>query len=213
MLSGERRLLAPIVEQSRSLHQELSPLWDGFPVIHSRRAIASLGFCAVVRHHTTSQLELATCGLDLSATTLVRPAFEALVRAVWCNGGADDAWIVKFLTPPPDPSLHAGETAMSPSVQCMLDQLQQHHPVHLHRALVELKEATWRQMHSYVHGGIHAFVHSLSGPHEHECAGVLINANGMLVTATNLARMNAGLSSPQVPALQRAYASCLPLAR
>jgi hypothetical protein len=133
MSSGERRLLARIVEQSRLLHQELSPLWDDFPTIHSRRAIASLGFCAVVRHHTTSQLELATCGLDLSATTLVRPAFEALVRAVWCNGGADDAWIVKFLTPPPEPSLHAGETAMSPSVQCMLDQLQQHHPVHIHR--------------------------------------------------------------------------------
>ena len=57
--------------------------------------------------------------------------------------------------------------------------------MHLHRALVELKEATWRQMHSYVHGGIHAFVHSLVG-HRARMRGSSYQRNGMLITATNL---------------------------
>lgn len=204
-----QRDLPQILDQSLLLHDGIAPLWDGFPSIHSRRAIASLGFCSIVRHHTNSQLVLAQQGLDLSATTLVRPAFEALVRAVWCAAGADEAWIERFLSPPQD-SLQIGETAMSPSVQRMLDQLRPHHPARIHDELARLRTLTWLAMHSYVHGGIHAFIHSLSGPHEHECAGVVINANGMLITATHLARMNAGLTSAQIPLLQRRYASCLP---
>ena len=39
---------------------------------------------------------------------------------------------------------------------------------------------------------------------------MLINANGMLVYATNVVRMGHGLKSPMLPLLQHQFADCLP---
>jgi len=125
-------------------------------------------------------------------------------------GGADDEWIERFLTPRPDVDLLGSETAMGPNVQRMLDQIEDKHPPHVHQMLVELKDQTWRAMHSYVHGGIRPFVQGLVGFREHEVTGVVMNANAMLVVATDVVRMACGLSSPQLPGLQKKHAACLP---
>lgn len=39
---------------------------------------------------------------------------------------------------------------------------------------------------------------------------LLLNANGMLLMATNVVRMAHGLPSPMLPILQQQYADCLP---
>lgn len=206
------RLLQPIIEQTHLLYADLNPLWSIASGPGTRRALAVVGFCEIVRQHTNSQLLLAQSGFDVSATTLVRPAFEAMVRAMWCMAGADDEWIEKFLVPSPKSISSDAESNMGPNVQRMLDQIKDHHPEHIHSGLVELKARTWRAMHSYVHGGIRPFAQGLMGFREHEVAGVVINANGMLIMATNLVRMACGLSSPQLPDIQRKHAVCLPLA-
>lgn len=205
-----QRALEPVVEQTILLHQDLDELWRDLPEPPSRRCLAVLGFSVILRQHVASQVLLAQGGLDVPATTLVRPAYEALVRAIWCMGGADDEWIERFLTPRPDLDLSGSETAMGPNVQRMLDQIEDKHPAHIHQMLVELKDETWRAMHSYVHGGIRPFVQGLVGFREHEVTGVVMNANAMLVVATNVVRMACGLASPQLPELQKKHASCLP---
>ena len=106
--------------------------------------------------------------------------------------------------------LFAHETRKGPDVDAMLKTIAKHHPASIHESLVALKEMTWRAMHSYVHGGIRAVAQcSMPFPH-HEAGSVLINANGMLVLATNVVRMAHGLSSPALPLLQQQYADCLP---
>ena len=182
---------------------------DGHPQNTSRSLLVA-GFCEIVRQHALSQAILADAELDVTATTLVRPAFEALVRATWCMGGASDEWIQKFLTPNPEALASDAETAMGPPVHKMLDDIREHHPAHIHQTLVELKKSTWRAMHSYVHGGIRPFMQAYVGFQEHEVAGVVVNANGMMLWATNLLRMSRGAGSPQLPGLQKRYFECLP---
>ncbi len=205
-----KRSLQPILEQTRLLHEALSDLWDDLPAPNSPRAMLVAGFCEIVRQHALSQVILADAELDVTATTLVRPTFEALVRAAWCMGGASDEWIQKFLTPNPEALTSDAETAMGLPVQKMLDDIREHHPAHVHQTLVELKKSTWRAMHSYVHGGIRPFMQAFVGFQEHEVAGVVVNANGMMLWATNLLRMSRGAGSPQLPDLQRRYFACLP---
>lgn len=205
-----QRILQPVVEQSLLLHESLTSLWSDLPKPRSHRSLAVLGFASIVRQHAEGQLLLAQSGLDVSATTLVRPAYEALIRAIWCLGGADDAWIDRFLTFRPEVDLTGAETTMGPTVQAMLDAISAKHPAEIHRTLTKLKEQTWRAMHSYVHGGIRPFVQGLVGFREHEVAGVVTNANAMFVMATNVVRMACGLRSPQLPELQKRYSACLP---
>ncbi|MFZ5636311.1 MAG: DUF6988 family protein [Pseudomonadota bacterium] len=208
--SMTKRSLKPILEQTMQLHAELFDLWRDLPDPACHRALLVTGYCEIVRHHAVSQAILADAGMDVSATTLVRPAFEAMVRAVWCAGGASDEWIRKFLSPNPE-ALHSdAETEMGPNVGKMLDEIRPHHPAHIHQQLMGLKKSTWRAMHSYVHGGIRPLAQGLSPFPEHEVAGVVMNANGMLLTATNLLRMSRGVRSPQLPKLQKKYAACLP---
>ena len=205
-----KRSLQPILEQTHLLYEALSDLWDDLPAPDSPRSLLVAGFCEIVRQHALSQVILADAEIDVTATTLVRPTFEALVRATWCMGGASEEWIQKFLTPNPEALTSDAETEMGPPVQKMLDDIREHHPAHIHQMLVELKKSTWRAMHSYVHGGIRPFVQALVGFQEHEVAGVVVNANSMVLYTTNLLRMSRGVQSPQLPDLQRRYAACLP---
>jgi hypothetical protein len=205
-----QRFIDEILEQTERLHEALFALWDDLPDVDSPRSLLVTGYCEIVRQHAISQAYLAHAKLDVSATTLVRPTFEAMVRAMWCMAGADDAWIAKFLSPNPEAVNSDAETEMGPPVHKMLDDIKKHHPAEIHGGLVALKRATWRAMHSYVHGGIRPVAQGLSGFREHEVAGVVVNANGMLLMTTNLLRMSRGVRSPQLPDLQKRHASCLP---
>lgn len=203
------RNLQSVLQQSMLFHEAVHPLWDVEP-LSNRRSLASTGFCLIVRQHATSQMILATQELDVTAATLVRPTFEALLRAGWCKDGADDDWLESFLSPTPDALTSDAETRMGLSVDRMMLAIQDRHPAWLLETLNGLKARSWRAMHSYVHGGIRPFVQALSPMPEHELAGVVINANGMLLLATQIARLSAGVASPMLPTLQKEHRGCLP---
>jgi hypothetical protein len=202
--------LERISHGSRLLHRALDELWEELPDPLDKRMVAVRGFANVVRQHTKAQWLLVQNELDVSATALVRPAYETMLRAIWAYRGAEDAWIEEFLSPVPAALTSDAETRMGPSVGDMLRVIAQNHPAFIYEPLVALKEATWRGMHSYVHGGIRAVAQSsMPFPH-HEAGSLLMNANGMLILATNVVRMAHGLPSPTLPILQQQYADCLP---
>lgn len=203
------RSLRPVLEQSVLFHEAVHPLWDVEP-LPDRRSLAVTGFCLIVRQHATSQVILADQELDVTAATLVRPTFEALLRAVWCKGGAEDEWLERFLSLTPKALTSDAETEMGLSVNRMLLAIQGRHPSWLLDTLNTLKAESWLAMHSYVHGGIRPFAQALSPLPEHEMAGVVINANGMLLLATQIVRMSAGVGSPMLSTLQKDHAICLP---
>lgn len=188
----------------------LEPLWEDLHEPNDLRVLAVRGFANIVRQHATAQWMLAQHELDVSATALVRPTYEALVRTIWALRGAEDAWISGFFSPRPEAVQSDAETRKGPDVAAMLDGIARHHPADIHRPLVALKEATWRGMHSYVHGGIRPVVQSFVAFPHREVGSLLINANGMLLLATNAVRMAHGLSSPMLPKLQQQFADCLP---
>lgn len=202
--------LERVLYGTRLLHAAIEPLWDELPVPSSKRVLAIRGFSNIVRQHVTSQFLLVQHQQDVSATALVRPAYEALVRAIWTLRGADDAWIEAFFSPRDEAVNSDVETRKGPDVVAMLKVIERFHPAHIHGDLENLKGHTWRAMHSYVHGGIRPVVQSMSPFPFHEAGSVLINANGMLVYATNVVRMGHGLQSPMLPLLQQQYADCLP---
>lgn len=204
--------LVRVSHGTRLLHRALDEMWDELPPPGTKRAVVVRGFANTVAQHAKSQWLLVQSQLDVSATTLARPAYETMLRAVWALRGAEDKWIEDFLSPVLAANDPGGETSMGPSVHTMLQAIAQHHPAYIHEPLLALKNATWRAMHSYVHGGIRAVAQSsMPFPH-HEMGSLLINANGMLCLTTNVVRMAHGLPSPLLPKLQQQYADCIPIA-
>lgn len=199
-----------VVHRSGELRNSVDKLWNELPAAPTRRSLLVVGFGSIVRQHTAAQWFLVQSNLDVSATTLVRPAYESLVRAVWCLDGADDEWIGKFLAPNPEAINSDAETEMGPSVPKMLPVIKQRHPSHVYQPLAALKESTYRAMHSYVHGGIRPVVQSLSEFPVKEATSLVINANTMLLMATNAVRMACGLPSPHIAVIYRQYADCFP---
>ena len=199
-----------LLKRSARFHSDLFPLWEDLPPPHSKRTVAVVGFCRVVQQHVIGQHVLLASGLDVPAMTLVRPSFEASVRAIWCLKGASDEWVEKFMSAPDAEAAPDAETVLGPAVDSMLLVIREHHPKWLHDALLQLRTQTWKAMHSYVHGGIRPVVQSLSELPEQKQRAVLLNANAFLVIATNVLRMACGVPSPMLSALQRNYADCIP---
>ena len=195
---------------THAFHGPLAPLWDDLPEPSSLRELAVRGFANIVRQHATAQWVLVQRELDVSATALVRPTYEALLRVIWTLRGADDAWIEGFFSPKEEAIQSDAETRKGPDVAAMLATIAVNHPADIYEPLLALKEATWRAMHSYVHGGIRPVVQTFVAFPAHAAGSLLINANGMLVLATNAVRMASGLTSPMLPHLQEQYAECLP---
>lgn len=208
--SAVRERLDGVRFGTHALHRALEALWDDLPEPSSPRELAVRGFANIVRQHATAQWVLVQRELDLSATALVRPTFEALVRVIWTLRGADDKWVEGFFTPTQDAIEGDAETRKGPDVPAMLATIERHHPAEIYQPLLALKEATWRAMHSYVHGGVRPVVQSFMAFPAQEAASLLINANGMLMLATNGVRMAHGLRSPMLVVLQKQYADCLP---
>ena len=161
------------------------------------------------RGHETGVHETAV-ECTLTPVSLVRPTYEALVRVVWALLGADDSWIQGFFSPTKDAVESDAETRRGPDVTAMLAAIECNHPAQIYQTPLYLKEHTWRAMHSYVHIGIRPVVQSFVAFPANEAASLLINANGMLMLATNAVRMAHGLRSPMLRELQKQYADCLP---
>ena len=199
-----------ILDVSAELHDDLGLLWAAIDPPRSKRGIAVTAYCSIVREHVLSQLHLLALGHSVTAMTLVRPSFEALVRAIWCLDGASDAWVDQFLSPPGPERDPGDETIKGPAVESMLEAIQRRHPAFVHGALAGLKDTTWRPMHSYVHGGVRPVLQSLLGCPEAQCCAVVVNANGFAMFSTNVLIMAAGGPSGRLSELQRRFATCLP---
>ncbi len=178
--------LTAILDASTAFHADLAPLWEEVGDPGSKRDLVVIGFCRIVRTHVISQQMLLYAGMDVSAMTLVRPSYEALVRAIWCAKGASDDWIEKFLSPPAPDATKDAEKVKGPFVGTMLKTISEHHPAWIHQELSQLKARTWKTMHSYVHGGIHAVIQSVSPAEDAQMRAVVLNGNGMAILATNL---------------------------
>jgi hypothetical protein len=92
----------------------------------------------------------------------------------------------------------------------MLATIRETHPRWVSEALTALKDATWKPMHSYVHGGIRPVVQVISGCPDEKQIAVVKNANGFLLFASNVRQICCGSTSGLLMAVQARFAGCLP---
>lgn len=199
-----------ILQQSAQMQAELDELWDTFERPDSERGQIVFAYCSIVREHVLSQQRLLAMECDVTAVTLVRPSFESLVRAIWILAGANDDWVRNFIAPPAPDADDRNETIMGPPVDAMLATIEKHHPGWVHRSLVALKDATWKPMHSYVHGGIRPVLQILVGYPDQHRVSLVRNGNGFLMFATNVLQIACMGVPGRIADIQRRFAGCLP---
>ncbi len=206
--SEEQTPLEKKLLRCMEFHAVLDEIWDVLPPPEGKREIAIAGFCRGVRELVHGQCMLLVTGHSLAAMTLIRPAFENLLKAIWAVQGASDAWVERFLTPPP--TAEVKETAHQLSIKELLEDIKKHHPAHIYKMLQEFNDATIKAMHSFVHGGIYSVTHALVDIPEQQQVNLMLNSNGFLIMALNVIFMPFGGAKGELTKLQQEFSDCLP---
>ena len=153
--------LSLMLKRSEQMATDLSALFQDGLQPEFPRTLLTIAMCQVAMEHAESQRVLIRAGCDVTALSLVRLQFEALVRAIWLHHGATDEWIAGFSAPMEPTQL--AEPIGSPPVDSMLQKLDSTAPPFVVKMLRDFKTSTWAPMNSYVHGGVRAVVQSLAG--------------------------------------------------
>ena len=147
--------------------------------------------------------------LDASAMALVRVQFESTARAVWLAGAATEEQIAHYLTPAPDGELKGAN--QGPAVGEMLNAIARGPAAHVASALQLLKDATWRAMNHYSHGSLVAVAQAIAPRQPETLARAVLNSNGMLLIAANVALIATEHRSTAVLRdIATEFADCLP---
>lgn len=199
-----------MLEQSWALNEDLTQLMAALPdPVTSRQAIVR-GMATTSHSHYHSQRVLIEVGTTPTVLALVRLQYESVVRSLWYAAGATDEWIERMKL---ENSKENGEPVLGPPVDSMLNRLAEVLPSHVSASLRVLKEASWKPMNSFVHGGVHAILTGLVDVYTpYHWIGVLKNANGLAIMNVQalVISCNDMNSRGLLAALQRRHKRCLP---
>ena len=177
------------LDQAETLDQRVAAIFSSHDLPLDRRRAVTWALCKAAVEHAFAQGLLLGAGLHGSALALIRLQLEATVRAAWTFHVATPEWLEKYATPIADHNL--GEPAKVEGVKDMLIALEPYLPS---KNVAELRTlyATSKVMHSFVHGGVHAVVHSLRGYPPDKLVSVLINRNLLLWFACQIMVVSTG---------------------
>lgn len=202
--------LKSMLEQSWALDEDLGRLMAALPdPVTSRQAIVR-GMATTSHSHYDSQRVLIEIGATPTVLALVRLHYESVVRSLWYAAGATDEWIDRMKL---ENSKENGEPVLGPPVDSMLNRLAEVLPPHVSASLRILKEASWKPMNSFVHGGVHAILTGLVDVYTpYHWIGVLKNANGLATMNVQalVISCNDLHSRGLLAALQQRHMRCLP---
>jgi len=108
-----------------------------------------------------SAVQALICTLPQSVISLIRPQYEALVRATWAFHVASDSDLERLLAPLSLASQQAAKQL--PGVQDMLKKLENSGPQGASQLLGRAKENLYGGLNSYLHAGIHPLARQLTG--------------------------------------------------
>ena len=196
-------------QQSERLVAELLKLIE-LPALDLPRTVIGDVACSLSLEHWHSVRAQLAVGLLPSALVVHRAQFEALVRSVWLTYAAREEDLAKLSATLDLVSEQAAKNM--PSVNEMMERIQEKAPAQAHAALARFKEHNWKALNSYTHAGIHPLRRHADGYPTMLIHNVLCNANGVGV----LSCMQAVVLSSAQP-LQRdilniaaKYPSCMP---
>lgn len=163
--------------------------------------------------HATGAFVLIGQGFFPSAYTLMRPQYECLVRGIWLLHAASDTWVEKLAEPL---TLESAKRANEgPMLAEMLKQLESSpsSPGPIVEQLKQYRDATWKAMNSYAHGGLHPLARTLTGYPAQLTCDVVRNSNAIISLATQLSSILSGdpLNMQPVRRFHIEFADCLPI--
>lgn len=145
-------LLSIAVDRSLALEALVDAVWDERGVPGSLTAVAATRLCTLALDHGRS-LRMLLLQVPPSAIALLRPQFEALVRAVWARHAARESDLTRLLAPLTIESQQAAKKL--PGVAEMLAGIEATGPKGAAALLGRARTRLWDGLNSYVHGGIH----------------------------------------------------------
>lgn len=201
-----------LLDRSLELYQDIGAILDDAGIYDLDKAEACHGMCRLSIEHGTSVLLLATHGNAISAASMVRLQFEALVRGMWLWYAATDHSVKKLLAPFSEDAVMAAKNL--PSINDMLKALTKAEalPPIASTMLNELREKLLSELNSFVHAGIFPYALTEIGVPDSIVIKTIKHSNGI---ATMTGMMMANLSGDEkvtitMSKIQPKFADCLP---
>lgn len=199
-----------LLQRSSSLHGAISKALSTATVADHPRASLAATHADIALEHGGSLLLLISMGHLSSALALLRVQLDAAVRALWVLYAAPDARIAMFTAAITDGTLK--EPNNMPGIADMIAQLEQKAPHEVGRSLQVFKEAAWRPLSSFIHGGIYTLHERYRQFPPEWATGTLRNSNGLSLMAAMTIVATAGQSVPPgtLREIQLAHLDCTP---
>lgn len=199
-----------ILRHTLNFEVDIVAAFDGATTDGSPRSRLTTIFLGLAHEHWLSLRVLMADGLNHSGIGLLRLQFEATLKAFWVRFAAADSWIEKIGVI--REVNHQLVEPDLPVVGKMLKDVERTAPPKAFALLDQFKSVAWRQLNSYVHGGMHALANLGGAFPAAFLVQIVANANGVYGLAATLA---ASLSNdPQrvqlAIASQFAHPECLP---
>jgi hypothetical protein len=152
-------------------------------------------------------------GLFPPAYALMRTQYESLVRGIWLLYAANETWVEKLGEPLTLESAKRANEGLG--LAEMLKQLESSPiaPMQIVNQLKEYKEASWKAMSSYTHGGLHPLSRTKTGYPVKLIIDAVRNSNAIAALAGQLASILTGDVGNMTPVknFHTEFSDCLPL--
>jgi hypothetical protein len=166
-----------LLEKSEALNSEFSRIFDYGPIDDSNRIVASWIMCSVSLEHNDSTRHLMTLGNHTTAIGVLRLQFESLTRAVWLFYAASDVKIANTTKNLRELSHSADQ---KPNNTEMLKAIEGKAPAQAIAMLNNFRDVSWKELNSFVHGGVHAHQRHAFGYPEPLLKQLIKTSNGLL---------------------------------
>lgn len=205
--------LNQLLERTAQFHEAVHEHIGNFLPFEGIRYLVAFQAGLLSLDHATGALVLIGHGLFPSAYTLMRPQYECLVRGIWLLYAASDTWVEKLAEPL---TLESAKRANEgPMLAEMLKQLDgsSRSPGPIVEQLKQYRDATWKAMNSYAHGGLHPLARTLTGYPAQLTYDALRNSNAVVALTTQLASILSGELRHMEPVrrFHIEFADCLPI--
>lgn len=144
-----------VLDRTETFAEALLTPINRVPFQDTDRAKLSMIFLGLAHEHWVAIRSLAGLGLNHSAIAIIRLQFEATLKAFWVWHAASDHWIEQcavvkkgldgsVIEPPPR------------RTDALFKDIERTAPPDIHALLMQFKTVAWKELNSYVHGGVHA---------------------------------------------------------
>lgn len=198
-----------IIEASKEFRKELIVKLKKYPPLESAKNSLSVSTFNIVLEHSTSIHLLVENGLMISALSIFRMQYDAMIRQLWIQHLASELDIDKLSAKLTKESSQKSKNMLPSSIEMMNKLESKVHP-NLFRMMVEFRTYSANFLNSMVHTGHHAIGRQIVGFHPVIISSLLKQSNNLLnVSAITLSeQFGYGQLMDEVMRLPESYGDC-----